>query len=383
MKEGALTPAVEAVGQIRLEGNVIAHAWYHHLTFANGKPDHIAITLLAEIVYWYRPVYEKDEATGQVTGVRRKFRSDKLQRSYEAFGEQFGWSKTQVKRALDRLKAQGVITTEFRTIKATGGLPLANVLFLEPVPEALHAISTLESAHPYSKVKTGLHGSRDGGPSGVSTYTETPKETSLERVGAAAADAGLAVSSPSQKGKPGKEEPPRLDLETPLRYYRGRPAAPSDLHALKKAVANYRESFGYSVTQRDLNAAAVDARYWWDMNKEGAPKGMLTFWNSLGEVVNELMDAEKPTAPDRADHSDVLTPLSQWLGRLPTALEVRGVLENSKRWEGETRYIVSQFMYDGCLAWLLKAGATIPRTVEAFTRNATQYFNHLIRDKAA
>jgi hypothetical protein len=48
----ATTPEVDAIGALPFTGNLIPHAWYTALTLPSGKPDLVAITLLADIVYW-------------------------------------------------------------------------------------------------------------------------------------------------------------------------------------------------------------------------------------------------------------------------------------------------------------------------------------------
>ena len=67
------TPEVDAIGALPWQGNLVPHAWYTALTSPSGKPDLVAITLLADIVYWYRPVVERDPATGKVLRQRKKF----------------------------------------------------------------------------------------------------------------------------------------------------------------------------------------------------------------------------------------------------------------------------------------------------------------------
>jgi hypothetical protein len=196
---GPPTPTVEAVAQINLEGNITPHLWFRHITFPPGKPpkpgkkpkppkpDLLGVCILSEIAYWYRPVVIREESTGRVVEVRRKFAADKLQRSYDALAEQFGVSKIQVKRAVDRLKARGILTTEFRTIRGQGGVPLANVLFIEPDPKALLAITYYEPGDPYFDAHPSLLQSKDpltskstGAYAGVTTYTETPAEITPE-----------------------------------------------------------------------------------------------------------------------------------------------------------------------------------------------------------
>ena len=120
---------VDAIGQMHLEGNVIPHTWYENIRLSTGKPDLIAITLLSEIVYWYRPTHVKEEASGRLLGIKKKFKADALQRSYDSFVEQFGFSKKQVREAMDRLEQLGLIIRDFRTITANG-TNLSNVLFI-------------------------------------------------------------------------------------------------------------------------------------------------------------------------------------------------------------------------------------------------------------
>jgi hypothetical protein len=112
---------------VNLTGNVIPPIWYRKIRFPSGKPDPIAVTLLADIVYWHRPIEERDETSGQVIGYRKKFKADKLQRSYGAFAEQFGFTKIQVRNALERLEELGLIDRDFRTF-VSNGTKLANVL---------------------------------------------------------------------------------------------------------------------------------------------------------------------------------------------------------------------------------------------------------------
>ena len=125
---------------ISLEGNLIDSGWIENLKYENGKTNLNAVMILSEIVYWYRPVEIRDESTGAVLGYKKKFKKDKLQKTYEALGERFGLSKRQAKLACDYLKEKGIITVEFRTIKTSQGR-VPNVLFVEPVIEELKKIT--------------------------------------------------------------------------------------------------------------------------------------------------------------------------------------------------------------------------------------------------
>lgn len=137
------TDTVVAIGQINLTGNVTPASWWRHITLPSGRPDQTAITLLAEIVYWYRPSEVRDEITGALVGYRKRFHGDKLQRSYQAFADQFGFSKREATDALKRLRDAGFITLELRSIQTSEGITLSNVLYVEPVPEAVLDINSM------------------------------------------------------------------------------------------------------------------------------------------------------------------------------------------------------------------------------------------------
>lgn len=88
---------------VRFTGNVIHQNWYKTILMDNGKPDAISIMILADIVYWYRPSEIRDEITGRTIGFSKKFKSDLLQRTYESFSEQMGFTKRQVQESIKRL----------------------------------------------------------------------------------------------------------------------------------------------------------------------------------------------------------------------------------------------------------------------------------------
>lgn len=46
---------VTEIGGLNFKGNVVDHEWFNYITFSNGKPHIVAIMVLSEIVYWYRP----------------------------------------------------------------------------------------------------------------------------------------------------------------------------------------------------------------------------------------------------------------------------------------------------------------------------------------
>ena len=104
---------VDAMGMMNISGNVISQIWYSTITRPNGKPYLLAITLLSDIVYWYRPAEERDEQSGRVIVWKKRFKGDLLQKTYQQYADLYGESKRSIKAALDRLEELGVIRKEF------------------------------------------------------------------------------------------------------------------------------------------------------------------------------------------------------------------------------------------------------------------------------
>ncbi|MDA1933020.1 DnaD domain protein [Bacillus cereus] len=172
------------IGQINFRGNVIDHGWFKTLTLDNGKPNIVAITILGEIVYWYKPTEVRSEESSQVQ-YKQKFKADTLQKSYQQLADSFGFTKRQVKEACDFLKERGLIKIEFRTI-LVNGTRCNNVMYVEPVPEMIQKISiiywgngnppTLKSNSPITlESKRVLHSKA------IPSYDKTEESLTLER----------------------------------------------------------------------------------------------------------------------------------------------------------------------------------------------------------
>ncbi|MGI6018619.1 MAG: hypothetical protein ACOX8M_07475 [Marvinbryantia sp.] len=80
-------PAVDQVGRMSIVGNVVPASWFKTILTDSGKPYYLAIMILSDIVYWYRPTEIRDERTGQLLGWKKKFHNDMLQRNYTEYAK--------------------------------------------------------------------------------------------------------------------------------------------------------------------------------------------------------------------------------------------------------------------------------------------------------
>lgn len=176
---------VDRMSSIQISGNVIPQSWYKTITKDTGKPYLAAIVILSDIVYWYRPIEVRDEDSGRTVSMRKKFKSDLLQRSYAQLSEQFGISKRDATNAVIALEKLGVIKRHFRKIEV-GGMLMNNVLFIELVPDVLESITfgTEESngfGDTYHSNKGQGSLKLETGPTQKSeTNTKTTKETTTK-----------------------------------------------------------------------------------------------------------------------------------------------------------------------------------------------------------
>ena len=133
--------AVDRIGMMNLTGNIIPQIWYKIIVNDTGKPHYLAIAILADIVYWYRPTEIRDERSGQIIGWKKKFQGEMLQRNYASIASQFGESEKTVTRAIVVLEKLGVVKRHRKTIQMKGGLIVNNVLFMELHPERLYELT--------------------------------------------------------------------------------------------------------------------------------------------------------------------------------------------------------------------------------------------------
>lgn len=132
---------VDEVSEMNFSGNVVPLTWFKTMLGESGKPMLLAIDLLADIVYWYRPKEIRDEGTGDLIGFQKRFKADLLQRSYRQIEQRFGVTKKQARTALDYLCKIGVIRKHLRNELTSDGTPLHNNMYLELVPEKLKELT--------------------------------------------------------------------------------------------------------------------------------------------------------------------------------------------------------------------------------------------------
>lgn len=223
-----ITPAVAAISELTFQGVVIPHSWWitPHLRYDSGRSNVIAALILADICYWYRATETLDE-NGEVIARQRKFRSNKLHKSYDEWAELFGVTKRQVQNAIAFLVRKGLITRELRSF-VSAGRKLGNVTFFEPVVDVIKALTfdtislskdiplafESDTSHP-QKSEVSLQKVRDHTSEGE-TNTDTTQETSLEkrqRAGSVSAAANADTHAPpaasSSAGKKSKGEKPK------------------------------------------------------------------------------------------------------------------------------------------------------------------------------
>lgn len=183
MKE-QLPKTVEEISKISMTGNIIPQRWFRYIRFSSGKPDLLGIMILSDIIYWYRATEVRDENTGQIKHLKKKFKADKLQRHYQHWADQFGVSKRQVQDAARRLREAGLITTELRIVTSETGIVLSNVPFFEPIPEAIKLITfgptEIERDRSCNQIHDPMQLNVIGHVTEYETYTENTTETTTE-----------------------------------------------------------------------------------------------------------------------------------------------------------------------------------------------------------
>src|SRR5437870_3755042 len=103
---GSANRVVDEVTRIFGKATYLAvpSAWFRQIVDRQGRPDHVAITILAYIVGWYRATKERT----------KKFAHDKLQLNRGQLAKELNSTADGISAALTRLEKRGLITREYR-----------------------------------------------------------------------------------------------------------------------------------------------------------------------------------------------------------------------------------------------------------------------------
>ncbi len=132
---------VDQVGEMNIVGDMVPLVWLSKICDENGKSNLLAILLLANIVFWYRPRQVRDEMSGALIRWEKRFADDLLQNNYADLATTFRQNKKAIQRALKLLEDIGVIQRHFRTVKMEKKPDLQNVMYIELKPDILREIT--------------------------------------------------------------------------------------------------------------------------------------------------------------------------------------------------------------------------------------------------
>ena len=103
-------------GKVFKPGNVIVHDWYRQFCLEDGNPDLVAITILGDIIAWYR-----NGINDYLGELAPKFDNKSLSVSYNYFEKKFGFREDRTRRALIRLEEQSVLTRTVKNVVLSSG----------------------------------------------------------------------------------------------------------------------------------------------------------------------------------------------------------------------------------------------------------------------
>lgn len=107
---------------------ILPKDWANTIVYpGTKKTTHwLAIHLLSQLVYWYKPIEHYDEE-GRSLGLRTKFKADKLHLSYAAISEQLGCSYDEARGAVEALVSSNTAKKQLRN-----GPKYSNAQYIEP-----------------------------------------------------------------------------------------------------------------------------------------------------------------------------------------------------------------------------------------------------------
>ena len=103
-----------------------------------GRPYYLAIHILSDILYWYRPKISK---VGDNKVLETKFRGDMLQKSIGAFAKQYHESDRSISAALKFLVERGLV------FKKLNDFPNRNTLYLAPNMDKIIGLGLLDEVN--------------------------------------------------------------------------------------------------------------------------------------------------------------------------------------------------------------------------------------------
>lgn len=165
------TPVVDAISAAHIY--IDPPVWAKIITHESGKPHWLAILWFSKLLYWYQRTPVHNEETGIFIAFKKKFKYDKLQRSYAQIAAEMGCTSREAKSIIDALLRAKLITQELRNYS---NLKLYNLMFIEPVPENILCIINPKGVHestpPTSgRTRGGTSERTRGGTSKRNTYT--------------------------------------------------------------------------------------------------------------------------------------------------------------------------------------------------------------------
>ena len=134
------SPDVEKFGLLHVSGDVVPPEFFKAIKFDNGKPDLLAVLILSNFLYWYRPIKPRDERTDQPLRWRQRFAGTKLNRTYAELAEKYGATSRQVSDACHRLQKLQLVRITYSP-SADGG----TFTYFEPVFDSIKNLLKSES----------------------------------------------------------------------------------------------------------------------------------------------------------------------------------------------------------------------------------------------
>ena len=101
---------------LHLTGDVIPPNWFDSIIYRTKRgvyPHHLAILILADTCYWYKPKAIRDEKTSNGVRYEKRFSGKKLQRSYQQICDKYGCTEPQAREAVALLEARELVSKEY------------------------------------------------------------------------------------------------------------------------------------------------------------------------------------------------------------------------------------------------------------------------------